>query len=88
LRCGSTQGRRETAWPRLRTLLGVLRAGLIIVARWFILLNHVVATQIESRRSSVIVLVDNSSRWTWLSPMRGRAAQETSASHGRRHVTL
>jgi uncharacterized membrane protein len=51
---------RETASPRLRTLLGVLRAGLIIVALFILAEPTLVATQIESRRSSVIVLVDDS----------------------------
>lgn len=51
---------RDTASVRLRAFLGVLRAGLIAAALFILAEPMLVATQIESRRSSVIVLVDDS----------------------------
>ncbi|HLX64006.1 MAG TPA: ThuA domain-containing protein [Planctomycetota bacterium] len=51
---------RDTASPRLRAFLGVMRAGLIAIALLILAEPILVATQIETRRSSVIVLVDDS----------------------------
>ena len=51
---------RQTASLALRIFLGVLRASLIAIALFIIGEPLLVATQIETRRSSVIVLVDDS----------------------------
>ncbi len=51
---------RDTASTKLRVFLGILRAGLIAMALFILAEPMLVATQIESRRSSVIVLIDDS----------------------------
>ena len=51
---------RETASKRLRIFLGALRAALIAMALFIICEPLLVATQVEVRRSTVIVMVDDS----------------------------
>ncbi|MEI6233031.1 MAG: hypothetical protein WCT04_08260 [Planctomycetota bacterium] len=51
---------RETASLKLRVFLGMLRASVIAIALFIICEPILVATQIETRRSSVIVMVDDS----------------------------
>ncbi len=51
---------KATASPKLRALLGFFRAMLIIIALFVLAEPVLVATQIETRRSTVIVLVDDS----------------------------
>ena len=51
---------RGTASPYLRAFLGVLRAALIVLALFILAEPVLLATHIETRRSAVLVLVDDS----------------------------
>lgn len=51
---------KATASPLLRSVLGFFRAALIVIALFILAEPVLIATQIETRRSTVIVLVDDS----------------------------
>src|SRR5579862_5414648 len=51
---------RGTASPIFRTFLGILRALLICIAIFILTEPVLVATRVETRRSSVLILVDDS----------------------------